>query len=78
VYTVVEAGLKEGDKVMLNPLAFEEIQTEVLKPGEQVKPQGPKSLGPGIKSKPPGTSNKQKSKPEGIKPKQVDSKSKKK
>jgi multidrug resistance efflux pump len=78
VFTVVEVGLKEGDKVMLNPLAFEEIQTEVLKPGEQAKPQGQKSMGSGIKSKPPGNSNKQKSKPQGIKPKQVDSKSKKK
>ncbi len=76
VFTIVEAGLKEGEKVMLNPFAFEEIQTEDLKPDKQVKPQGPKSLGSDIKSKTSGNLKKQKSKPQGIKPKQLDTKSK--
>ena len=78
VFTVVEAGLKEGDKVMLNPLAFEEIQTEILKPSDKAKPREPVSPESGIKSKPLGNSNKQKSKPQGDKPKQVDSQLKKK
>jgi hypothetical protein len=78
VFTVVKAGLKEGDKVMLNPLAFEETQTEALKPSDKAKPREPASPDSGIKSKPPGNSNKQKTKPQWSKPKQVDSKSKKK
>lgn len=39
VFTVVKTGLKEGDEVVLNPLAFREAQTSVLKPaGETKKP----------------------------------------
>jgi len=75
VFTVVKAGLKEGDKVVLNPLAFEETQTEVLKPRDKAKPREPDSIESGIKSKPPSNSNKQKSKPQAVKPKQVDSQS---
>ena len=37
VFTVVRAGLKEGDKVVLNPLALEGSQTEVLKPQDVTK-----------------------------------------
>jgi len=41
---VVEAGLKEGDEVVLNPLAFiEEAQTLVLKPLDEAKPREPDS-----------------------------------
>ncbi|MBW8039797.1 MAG: HlyD family efflux transporter periplasmic adaptor subunit [Planctomycetes bacterium] len=39
-FIIVEAGLKEGDEVVLNPLAFiEEAQSEVLKPIDGVKPR---------------------------------------
>lgn len=39
-FIVVEAGLKEGDKVVLNPLAFiKEAQNEVLKPLEEAAPR---------------------------------------
>ncbi|MBP89202.1 MAG: hypothetical protein CMJ64_21215 [Planctomycetaceae bacterium] len=38
IFIVVESGLKEGDEVVLNPLAFiEEAQTEVLKPRDEAK-----------------------------------------
>jgi HlyD family secretion protein len=38
-FVVVEAGLKEGDEVMLNPLAFiEEASTDALKPLDETKP----------------------------------------
>jgi multidrug resistance efflux pump len=35
IYTVVEAGLKEGDKVFLNPLAFKEAQAMVQETREK-------------------------------------------
>ena len=54
-FIVVEAGLKEGDEVVLNPLAFiEEAQTEALKPLDEAKPREPDSIESGAKSKPPG------------------------
>ena len=37
VFTVVKAGLKEGDEVVLNSLALEGEQTEVLKPRDETK-----------------------------------------
>jgi len=41
-FIIVKAGLKEGDEVVLNPLAFiEEAQLEVLKPFEETKPPKP-------------------------------------
>lgn len=41
-FIVVKAGLKEGEEVVLNPLAFmEEAQDEVLKPLEDAKPRRP-------------------------------------
>jgi multidrug efflux pump subunit AcrA (membrane-fusion protein) len=81
VFTVVEAGLKEGDKVVLNPFAFEETQTEVPKPLDEAKPREPELPESGNESKPPepsaakpsSDSNKQKSKPQAVKPKQADS-----
>ena len=66
VFTVVEAGLQEGDEVILHPFAFKEAQVLALKPSDEAKVQEPEST----KSKPPGPSttkpssdsNKQKSK----------------
>ncbi len=53
-FIVVEAGLKEGDEVVLNPLAFiEEAQTDALKPLTEAKPREPDSIESGTKSKPP-------------------------
>ncbi|HCO93625.1 MAG TPA: hypothetical protein DIU00_06700 [Phycisphaerales bacterium] len=72
VFTVVEAGLKEGDEVVLNPFAFKEAQALAVKPRDEAKSHEPET---DTKSKSPGKSNKQKSKPQGIKPKQVDSRS---
>ncbi|MBW8039796.1 MAG: hypothetical protein FVQ85_07335 [Planctomycetes bacterium] len=82
-FVVVKAGLKEGDQVVLNPLAFiEEAQSEVLKPLDKTKPRQQDSPESGIKSKPPAPgftkppsdSKKQESKPKAAKPKQADSK----
>ncbi|TKJ36301.1 MAG: hypothetical protein CEE38_12875 [Planctomycetes bacterium B3_Pla] len=78
VFTVVEAGLQEGDEVVLHPFAFKEAQALAMKPRNEEKPREPEStepLGSGTKSKSAGKSNKQKSKSQGLKPKQVDSKS---
>ena len=83
-FILVEAGLKEGDEVVLNPLAFiEEEQTDALKPHDEAKPREPESTESGTESKPPGPSatkpsgdsKKQESKPQAAKPKQADSKS---
>ena len=38
VFRVVEAGVKEGDQVLLNPLALEKTQPEVHKPPDEAKP----------------------------------------
>ena len=44
-FIVVKSGLKEGDEVVLNPLAFiEEAQTDVLKPFDEAKPREPVNL----------------------------------
>ena len=80
---VVKAGVKEGDQVVLNPLAFiDQAQSEVLKPRDETKPREPESHESGIKpkppepgaTKPPGDSKKQESKPQAAKPNQADSK----
>ncbi|MHC4326743.1 MAG: efflux RND transporter periplasmic adaptor subunit [Planctomycetota bacterium] len=74
VFTVVEAGLQEGDEVVLNPFAFKEAQALAMKPRDEEKPREPESTKPSgsdTKLKSPGKTNKQKSKPQGIKPKQV-------
>jgi HlyD family secretion protein len=44
-FVIVKAGLKEGDEVVLNPLAFvDEAQIEALKPLDKTKPQKQDSL----------------------------------
>ncbi len=81
VFTVVKAGLKEGDEVVLHPFAFKEAQALALKPRDEAKVQEPESTEPsgspgaGTKPKSPGNANKQTSKPQGLKPKPVDSQS---
>jgi len=56
-FILVKAGLKEGDEVVLNPLAFiEEAQTDALKPLDEAKPRERDSTESGTKSKPPGPS----------------------
>jgi multidrug efflux pump subunit AcrA (membrane-fusion protein) len=51
IYTIVEAGLAEGDEVMLNPLPFaEEEQIQVRKSRDEAKQ--PESPGPDAKPKP--------------------------
>jgi multidrug resistance efflux pump len=83
IFTVVETGLQEGDEVVLHPFAFKEAQALAIKPRDEEKPREQKSTKPsrspgaGTKSKSPDKSKKQMSKPQGLKPKQVDSKSKK-
>jgi len=53
-FIVVKAGLKEGDEVVLDPLAFiEEAQTEVLKPLDKAKPREPESPESGNESRQP-------------------------
>lgn len=73
VFTVVKAGLQEGDEVVLHPFAFKDAQALALKPRDEAKVQEPS--GPSA-TKPSGDSNKQKSKPQGLKPKPVESQSK--
>jgi multidrug efflux pump subunit AcrA (membrane-fusion protein) len=52
VFTVVKAGLKEGDEVVLNSLAFmDEAQTDVRKPLDEAKPKEPESPGSGPRSR---------------------------
>jgi HlyD family secretion protein len=76
-FTVVEAGLQEGDEVVLHPFAFQEAKTLAEQPRDDAEVQEPKatdvskSTRTGFKSKPSGDPKKQKLKP------QVDSKSKK-
>ena len=82
-FIVVKAGLKEGDQVVLNPLAFiDQAQTEVLKPLDKTKPHEqdspesgtkPKLPAPGT-MKPSGDSKKQEPKPQAPRPKQTDAK----
>jgi len=46
VFTVVKAGLKEGDEVVLHPFAFKEAQALALKPRDEAKVQEPESTEP--------------------------------
>jgi multidrug efflux pump subunit AcrA (membrane-fusion protein) len=56
-FIIIEAGLKEGDEVVLNPITFiEEAQTGALKPLDEAKPREPDSIESGSESKPPGPS----------------------
>ena len=75
VFTVVQAGLKAGDEVVLCPSAFEQVQSEDLQPRDEAKPNEPES---GAKPKSSANVDSQKSKPQGVKPQQVDLKSTKK
>ena len=53
-FIVVEAGLKEGDEVVLDPLAsIEEAQTAALKPFDDAKPRKPDSDESGAESSQP-------------------------
>ena len=76
-FTIVEAGLQEGDEVVLHPFAFEEAKTLIQQPRDDAEVQKSKgtdvskSPGTGSKSKSSGDPNKQKTQP------QVDLKSKK-
>jgi multidrug efflux pump subunit AcrA (membrane-fusion protein) len=52
-FIIVKAGLKEGDEVVLNPLAFfDEAKSEVLKPFDETKQPMPDSEGSGTGSRP--------------------------
>ena len=58
MFTVVKEGLKEGDQVMLNPLAcMDEAQKEALKPLDEAKQPKPESPESGNKAKPPEPSS---------------------
>ena len=50
VYTVVKGGVNEGDEVFLNPVAFEQTGTEVLKPLDKAETGKPMSAGSGTQS----------------------------
>ncbi len=53
-FIIVKAGLKEGDQVVLDPLAsIEEAQTEVLKPLDETKQPKPDSPESGAGSRRP-------------------------
>ena len=62
VFTVVKAGLKEGDEVVLHPFAFKQARALALKPLDEAELQEPESTeasgspGAGSKSKPAGPS----------------------
>ncbi len=43
VFTIVTAGIKEGDEVVLNPLKYEDPQTKILKASDKAKLNGGKS-----------------------------------
>ena len=52
VFTVVVAGLKEGDEVVLNPLAIREAQTQAAKTLDETKPRKPDATTTNKQSKP--------------------------
>jgi multidrug efflux pump subunit AcrA (membrane-fusion protein) len=54
VFTVVEAGLKEGDEVVLNPLAFGEARTAAAKTRDEASSQEPDSTESGSQQQEPG------------------------
>ena len=74
-FTVVEAGLEEGEAVVLHPLAFEQARVLARQADDESKAQespATKPLGAreaGAKPKSPGDKNKQKPKLQGVKPK---------
>jgi hypothetical protein len=82
-FIVVEAGLKEGDEVVLNPIAFiEEAQTDALKPLDETKPDKRDSKESAGEEEPqdpssdklPSDSKQQESKPQAAEPEPADSK----
>jgi len=80
VFTAVEEGLKEGDEVVLNPLAFQEARTARAKAHDKTKPdrQEPTEDGTVSKpsapraSKPPDDSRQTESNPQAVKPGRAD------
>jgi hypothetical protein len=76
-----EDNLSLQERTLARLVAFKEAQALALKPRDEAKVQDPESTKPlgspgaGTKSKLPGNANKQTSKPQGLKPKQVDSQS---
>jgi hypothetical protein len=76
VFTVVQAGLEEGEEVALNPYALEGPQAEVLTSSAKAKKSKSESSEPGTESKPSGDSKKQESKPQAAKPTKAHSKPK--
>jgi hypothetical protein len=86
VFTIVEAGLAEGDEVVLNPLAYDEAQELAQTPPEVAEPSEPEPPASGKKAKPSGsgagkpTVGKKKAKAEtqAANPKQINSQLKKK
>ena len=54
-FTIVVAGLKAGDEVVLNPLAIEEAQTLAQRPPDESEPPNSQSLQSPSKSEPSGT-----------------------
>jgi hypothetical protein len=81
VFTIVEAGLQEGDEVLLHPFAFKEARALAIeqrndqKPSERESTKSSESQEGGKKPKPPDKSKKQMSKPQGLKLKKVETKS---
>jgi len=82
VFTVVEAGLTEGDEVVLNPFAFQEARTAAAKwhdrtkPGKRASPEDGSVSEPSASSasKPPAASKKREPNPQAAKPEQAESK----
>ncbi len=73
IFTVVQAGLQEGDEVALNPYAFEGPQAEVMKASAKAKKPKPES---GTESKSSGDSKEKESEPQTAEPEKTDSKPK--
>lgn len=76
VFTVVRAGLQEGDEVALNPYAFEGPQAEVMKASAKAKKPKPESSESGTESKPSDNSKEKESESQAAKPKKAGSKPK--
>jgi len=74
-FTVVEAGLEEGEAVVLHPFAFEEARALARQPEDEAKARESQATKPsrspeaGAKPQSPGDGGKPKPKPQGVKPK---------
>jgi len=73
IFTVVRAGLKEGDEVALNPYAFEGPQAEVMKASAKTKKPKSESPEPSTEPEPSDDSKKQESESQTAKPEKTDS-----